>query len=84
MDTAKQESFDLFLLGQTYGNAAFDRATNILQPNVMRGKKKEAFKGFALINFCATYFRREEFWKQSRNRKCVYIRLLKKFWDICS
>ncbi|KAI6182586.1 Phosphoinositide 5-phosphatase [Aphelenchoides bicaudatus] len=36
MDTAKQESFDLFLLGQTYGNAAFDRATNILQPNVMR------------------------------------------------
>lgn len=44
MDSAKQESFDLFLLGQTYGNAAFDRATNILQPNVMRGKFLDNFK----------------------------------------
>ncbi|KAI6241211.1 Phosphoinositide 5-phosphatase [Aphelenchoides fujianensis] len=29
MDTAKQESFDLLLYGQTFGNVGFDRANNI-------------------------------------------------------
>jgi hypothetical protein len=38
MDSAKQESFDLFLLGQTYGNGVFDKASNILQANVIKGK----------------------------------------------
>ncbi|KAI6203085.1 Phosphoinositide 5-phosphatase [Aphelenchoides besseyi] len=36
MDTAKQESFDIFLYGQTFGNIGFDRANNILRPSVLR------------------------------------------------
>lgn len=37
MDTSKQESFDLLLLGCTFGNKIFDKAFNLLPTKIIRG-----------------------------------------------
>uniref|UniRef100_A0AC35U978 Phosphoinositide 5-phosphatase n=1 Tax=Rhabditophanes sp. KR3021 TaxID=114890 RepID=A0AC35U978_9BILA len=36
MDSSKQDSFDLFLLGCTFGDYSFDRASNLLPPAFIR------------------------------------------------
>ena len=38
MDSAKQESFDLFLLGNGYFDDEFDKASRFLPPQMMKGK----------------------------------------------
>lgn len=40
MDAAKQESFDLFLLGNGYFDDQFDKASRFLPPQMMKGTFK--------------------------------------------
>ena len=37
MDTSKQESFDLFLLGRLFGSQQFDELSNLLPSSLLRG-----------------------------------------------